>query len=237
VTSAAVAASADVIIDGRVSVRWSERPDGDFHLDLPAVQLRRARRSLVDLPWTQLDQCHGSTVVAVDRPGGDDGAVGDALVSDLAGVVLAIWTGDCAPVAFATSSEWFGAAHAGWRGIERGVLGATVAALRERTSSPVVAVLGPCIHPCCYEFGAADLARLEARFGSCVRGRTSSGSLALDVPATIRAALAELEVPLTDHSICTGCEAARFFSHRARRDIERQVMAVWRTPSSAELVP
>ena len=235
-TSAAVAAPADVIIDGLVHVRWSERSDGDFHLEAPAAPLLRSRRRFVDLPWTQLDQCHGSTVVVVERPGSGDGAVGDALVSDLAGAVLAIWTGDCAPVAFATGSEWFGAAHAGWRGIERGVLGAAVAALRERTSSPVTAVLGPCIHPCCYEFGAADLARLEARFGSSVRGRTSSGGLALDVPATIRAALAELEVPLDDHSICTGCDDERFFSHRARRDVERQVMAVWREPSTAERV-
>lgn len=236
-TSAAVAAPADVIIDGQLRVRWSERPDGDFHLETPATQLLRARRRFVDLPWTQLDQCHGSTVVAVQRPGGGDGAVGDALVSDLAGAVLAIWTGDCAPVAFATGSEWFGAAHAGWRGIERGVLASTVAALREHTNSPISAVLGPCIHPCCYEFGAPDLARLEARFGSAVRSRTSAGRVALDVPATIRAALAELDVPLDDRSICTGCTQARFFSHRARREVERQVMAVWRMPKVAEPTP
>lgn len=230
---AAPAASTAVIDIGQIRVRWSERVDGDFHLDGPAAELLRARHRLIDLPWTQLDQCHGTTVVHVERPGGHDGVIGDAMISDLANAVLAIWTGDCAPVAFTTGSTWFGAAHAGWRGIERGVLPSVVTALRERTDSPIAAVLGPCIHPCCYEFGLDDLGRLEERFGPSVRGLTSWGAPALDVPATVRAALRAYDVDLDDRSICTGCAGDRLFSHRARRDGARQVMAVWREPAGS----
>jgi copper oxidase (laccase) domain-containing protein len=40
-------------------------------------------------------------------------------------------------------------------------------------------------------------------------------------------------VGLDDRSACTGCEVDRYYSHRARRDVGRQVMAVWRTASPA----
>ena len=56
--------------------------------------------------------------------------------------------------------------HAGWPGLEQGVLGAAVDALRA-LSAPVrsTRVLGPCVHPARYEFGADLLDRLVDRLG------------------------------------------------------------------------
>ena len=51
---------------------------------------------------------------------------------------------------------------------------------------PVRAVLGPCVHPARYEFGADLLDRLVARFGPEVAGRTADGAPALDIPAAVR---------------------------------------------------
>jgi copper oxidase (laccase) domain-containing protein len=48
----------------------------------------------------------------------------------------------------------------------------------------------------------------------------------------VRSALGEVGVVLDDRSACTACEADRFYSHRARRDTGRQVMAVWRTATA-----
>ena len=62
--------------------------------------------------------------------------------------------------------------------------------MRRVGGDPVTAVLGPCIHPGRYEFGADLLDRLVARFGPEVAGRTDDGRPALDVPAGVRAALA-----------------------------------------------
>lgn len=212
-----------------VHIRCSQRSDGDFHLEQPVAHLEVARRRFVDLPWTQLDEVHGADVLVVDRPGGRDREVGDALVTAVDDTVLGVWVGDCAPVALVGDNGVVGAAHAGWKGIEGGVLQATVATMRSLGSSDVSAVLGPCIHPCCYEFGTADLHRLAVRLGDDIVARTSAGTPALDVPAAVRAALGEVDVPLDDRSACTGCHADRYFSHRARRDPGRQVMAVWRT--------
>jgi YfiH family protein len=215
-----------------VHIRCSERVDGDFHLEQPTDVLAARRRQFVDLPWTQLDEVHGATVLVVDRPGAFDGVIGDALVTDVDDTVLGIWVGDCAPVALVGDTGVLGAAHAGWKGIERGVLQATVATMRRLGCAEIDAVLGPCIHPCCYEFGAADLERLADRFGGSVVARTREDMPALDVVAAVRAALGEVGVRLDDRSVCTGCAADRFYSHRARRDSGRQVMAVWRTAAT-----
>lgn len=215
-------------------VRCSDRRDGDFHLEQPPETLERTRRRFVDLPWSQPDEVHGTEVRVVAEPGDHDRAVADALVTDLPGVVLGVWVGDCAPVAFVGAGGRIGAAHAGWRGLLDGVLATTVAAMRDgRADDRVRAVLGPCIHPCCYEFGADDLARVVDRFGPSVVGRTRDGRPALDVPAAVAAALAELDVTLDrvpGADGCTGCTADRWFSHRVRAERGRHVMAVWKDP-------
>ncbi len=209
--------------------RWtmSTRADGDFHIEQPPAELETTRRGVVDLPWTMLDEVHGADVLEVVTPGGVDGCRGDALVTDVVGAVLGIWVGDCAPVAFVSASGRIGAAHAGWKGLEAGVLQATVGALR-RGDEPVAAVLGACIHPCCYEFGSDDLERLATRLGPTVRSRTRDGRPALDLPAAVAAALAEVGVELDDRSTCTGCDATRWWSHRRRGERGRQVLAVWK---------
>lgn len=172
---------------------------------------------------------HGTDVTVVTRPGEHDRRVGDGLVTDCVGAVLGIWVGDCAPVALVSSSGRIAGVHAGWRGIEAGVLERAVDVVRRRPGEEVGAVLGPCIHPCCYEFGAADLDRLVRRFGRDVAGRTRAGAPALDVPAAVRAALASVGVALDDRSACTGCDPTRWFSHRVRGERGRQVLAVWKS--------
>jgi len=212
---------------GAVRIRCSTRADGDFHLDQDPRALDERRRRFVPLPWSQPREVHGTHVGVVSRPGDLDGAEADALVADCDDAVIGIWTGDCAPVALVAESGRFGAAHAGWRGLEAGILARAVAVVRTRDGEAVRAVLGPCIHPCCYEFGGEDLARLVERFGPGVAGRTRGGAPALDVPAAVAAALREVGVDLEDRSCCTGC-GGPWFSHRARGERGRQVMAVWR---------
>lgn len=209
-------------------VRWSTRHDGDFHLEQPVAVLEATRRALVEHPWSQPDEVHGVEVGVVEYPGHLDRVRADALVTDVAGAVLGIWVGDCAPVALVSASGRIGAVHAGWRGVEAGVLERAVEAMRRVADEPVEAALGPCIHPCCYEFGQSDLQRLADRFGWSVSSLTSDGRRALDMPAAVRASLAEVGVPVVDHGQCTGCTPERYWSHRARGERGRQVMAVWK---------
>ncbi len=120
--------------------------------------------------------------------------------------------------------------HAGWRGLLAGVIGAAVHALREVGSTEVRAVLGPCIHPGAYEFGEVDLDRISAVLGPAVRSATDDGRPALDMPAAVAASLAAHDVPLVATvGGCTAADADRRWSHRARREPQRQAMVAWRS--------
>jgi YfiH family protein len=191
-----------------------------------------------------VDQVHGSAVlVAAPRPGGEVGRTGssdavrgvpagpgDALVSDAPSLALAILTADCASIALGSPEGVFGAVHAGWRGLVAGVVEEAVAAMWSLGATGVVGALGPCIHPECYEFSEPDLDQVAARYGPAVRGRTSSGRSALDLPAAVSASLAGAGVRQATEVVagtaCTAC-AGGYFSHRARRDRGRQALVVW----------
>src|SRR5438876_12396346 len=87
-----------------------------------APDVATRRRVVVDLRWTWLRQVHGDRVVTVSSPGAGAGSRADAAVTDQAGCALAVLTADCAPVALASPQGVLGVAHAGWRGLEAGVL-------------------------------------------------------------------------------------------------------------------
>jgi hypothetical protein len=218
----------DIAVTGATArVRFTSRADGDLNAErVPPAELAERRRGLVALPSTWLDEVHGADVVTVAAPGEHDGATADAAVTVTPGAVLGIWVGDCAPVALVSPEGVIGAAHAGWRGLAAGVLAATVAAMRMLGARTIEAHVGPYVHPGCYEFGARDLAALEARFGPEVRSRTSWGAPALDIGAVIAASLGEVGVAVACSGPCTACSGS-YWSHRARGELGRQGMVAW----------
>jgi len=214
---------------GAVSVVVSTRDDGNFNRDhAPADELESARRRLIDLPWTLLDERHGTNVVRVDWPGEHDGAVADAAVTQLADAVLGVWVGDCAPVVLVADSGELGVVHAGWRGLAAGVLANAIDAF---VQPPSRAMLGPVLRGCCNEFGTADLHDVAAAIGvgpDAVRSTTRWGTGSLDLAACVAHVLHGRGVELDDLEICTGCDAS-YYSNRMRRESERHVVAAVRT--------
>lgn len=149
----------------------------------------------------------------------------DAAVTATPGCTLAVRTADCAPIVL-LGQESVAVVHAGWRGLLGGVVERTVSAMRELGDEPRAAHLGPCIRVGCYEFDGPELADVIARYGSAVRGTTSWGTPAMDLPAAVRAALGETAIELQDTSGCTACDA-RWYSHRAHADMERFATTAW----------
>jgi YfiH family protein len=189
---------------------------------------RRRRRAVVDLPWTVLQQVHGARVVVVERPGGATGEAADAAVTTSSGAALAVLTADCAPVALGSPQGVLGVAHAGWRGLRAGVVEATVTTMRRLGATRIEAVLGPCIHACCYPFGVEELDALEARLGPQVRAVDRAGRPALDLPAGIRAVLHSSGATVVgDSGVCTGC-SDQHWSWRQSKTERRQATVVWR---------
>jgi hypothetical protein len=196
---------------------------------------RRLAASLSGVPrdpeqWVWLRQVHGTAVAAVAAGTGASPPTADAAVTTVSGLPLVVLTADCAPVVLVAGGV-VAVAHAGWSGLEQGVIGASVVAVRARSDGAAVrAVLGPCVHPTRYEFGEDLLARLVARLGPTVAGRTAGGAPALDIPAAVRVSLAAAGVDdVTDVGICTAA-SPDYFSHRRDSPTGRQATLVVRDP-------
>lgn len=175
------------------------------------------------MPWTWMHQVHGGDVMIVDEPGVHAGARGDAAVTATAGAALCVTVADCAPVVLLGKGA-VGVVHAGWRGLLAGVVGAAVEALSSLGAGSLRAVVGPCIHPSCYEFGFADLGALVAAVGPGVASRTSDGKPALDLAAGVRAELAAAGVEHCEVvDVCTACSCGHW-SHRGSGTTSRQAL-------------
>lgn len=225
------------------TVAVTSRHSGDFAVDAPGVDARRCAVAR-GLPVGWLTQVHGTTVEDLDvRHSPDDspdesrgqGPRADAAVIRRPGFALSVVTADCAPIALWSETGAIAVIHAGWRGLLGGVVERTAAAVRrDRPDAAVHALLGPCIHAECYEFGTGDLDSVASVYGDDVRGTTRTGTAALDLPAAVSEALARAEVTSWNgpgaaaFDACTACDE-RWYSWRARQDTGRQAMLVWRT--------
>jgi YfiH family protein len=101
----------------------------------------------------------------------DDALIGDALITDQAGIVLSVRTADCLPILLADpTGRAVAAVHAGWRGGLRRIVEKAVGVMRATFGSDpgrMLAAVGPGIHACCYEVGEEVVA---AYCGSFVHG-------------------------------------------------------------------
>jgi YfiH family protein len=217
----------------------TSRDQGDFAIGSAPNGLEARRQALVGRPWAWLAQVHGARVEVVTAEDLDAirGRPADALVTAEPEVVLAVQTADCVPITFASHEGVVGVAHAGWRGLESGVVEATVDAMRQLGAEQILPAVGPHIGPECYEFGAEDLDRLADRFGPGVRATTSWGTPGLDLGAAVAVALWEAGVgpepePRPVRAVaCTACQGDRWFSYRARAEPERMATVIWRERS------
>jgi YfiH family protein len=171
-------------------------------------------------------QVHGTAVAEAEAAGLHPGEA-DAVVSTLPGRPVGVATADCLPLLMAArDGRAVAAVHAGWRGLAAGVIGAALDALRQRAATPIVAVVGPRIGPCCYEVDAPVWEALRPRFGADLDGalrRNRADHALLDLAALarlelLRGGLASSDVAALADA-CTRCDPLRFHSYR--RDGER----------------
>jgi YfiH family protein len=102
-------------------------------------------------------QVHGADVLRVDRGAPADRshmAKADGLVTTESGLGLSILTADCLPLLLAEAGgRVVGACHAGWRGAARGIVEATVHAMRDAGAGAITALIGPTIQQQSYQVG------------------------------------------------------------------------------------
>lgn len=175
--------------------------------------------------WVTCRQVHGSCVYTAGPLEKGRGASdhmsalprSDGLVTAEPGLVLAILTADCMPVALVARGA-AGIAHVGWRGALYGIHLATLRKLcrlaREEPSS-IRAVLGPRIGPRCFEVGPPVAGRFARVFGKDVVCRIKD-RLFVDLGKACSLQLSGSGIPesnITDCGACTVCDHG-YFSHR-----------------------
>lgn len=196
---------------------------------------RRLLEAALQLPaapvW--LNQVHGTNVVVANSQGSPPTA--DGSVAHQAGQVCVVLTADCLPVLFCDrAGTRVAAAHAGWRGLAGGVLGAAITAL-DVPPSQLLAWLGPAIEQDAFEVGpevreqfmALD-SRNAAAFTSNDRGRWQA-----DLYQLARNELARLGVSdVYGGGLRCHADAERFFSYRRDQRTGRMATLVWLTERS-----
>ncbi|QPK62488.1 peptidoglycan editing factor PgeF [Methylomonas sp. LL1] len=191
---------------------------------------RKIIRDMLQLPaepvWLQ--QVHGTRVIKADQAQGLEQA--DASFTDQPGTVCAVLTADCLPVLFCGDHGGvIAAAHAGWRGLQAGVIERTLSAM---SCQKVSVWLGPAIGPEHFEVGedvreafVADNAKAAEAFKA-----TGPGKWLADIYHLARLQLAELGVEqIHGGAYCTVSDAQRFYSYR--RDgatTGRMASLIWR---------
>lgn len=146
----------------------------------------------------------------------------DGLYTETSELLLTVRYADCVPVLLCDlASGAVAAVHSGWKGTLGGIAARAAEKLAEISggAGSIIAAIGPCARPCCYEvsdelygiFTAADPENAAA-FVPCRRGHYM-----LDMAKIIKRDLNRAGVPderISDSGICTICGGDDFFSHR-----------------------
>jgi polyphenol oxidase len=198
--------------------------------DDPDSAARNRATLLADVgapPAAFMYQTHSAEVRVLDRTAQASERVRvDGQATALAGIAPAALGADCLPIAIAGGGA-VAVVHAGWRGLEGGVIAAGVRAIRDLVGddrAELGAAIGPGAGSCCYEVGP----EVHARFAGYERGRHGDN---LDLRAIAAAQLQAAGVAaIHDLGICTICAPALFFSHRRDAGVTgRQAGLAWLT--------
>ena len=219
----------------------------------PAVAARRARFAAAlgaaDWPLIAARQFHSDVIhVVADRGFPSDPPRADALVTQIPGLWLTVQTADCVPLLLVdTRRRAIAAVHGGWRGTLARIAQKTLGQMRMSfgtRAADVIAAMGPCIGPCCYEVGPEVAQAFAGQFDAAKEwfegpfDRLSSGDepnplpwlnmmppghqpapprVQLDLRAANRWQLIDAGVPpsrIVVSPLCTACRTDLLFSYR-----------------------
>jgi purine-nucleoside/S-methyl-5'-thioadenosine phosphorylase / adenosine deaminase len=118
-------------------------------------------------PLVTLRQIHSDIIRVVDSPA-ESLLVGDGLITNTPGLLLAIQTADCLPIILVDPKQRaVGVFHAGWRGTVKRIVEKGVGEMHRCFGSrarDLKAAIGPGIQGCCYEVGQELREKFESQF-------------------------------------------------------------------------
>lgn len=148
----------------------------------------------------------------------------DGLITNESGVALVTQYADCTPLLFCDpQKKVIATSHAGWRGTVKLIGKVTVEKMvSEFGCNPedIIAAIGPCIGPCCYEVDEpvySEFSKLQLNLKSIFTPKYQ-GHYMLDLREAnkqilLNSGIKEENLDVAD--ICTCCNSSELHSHRA----------------------
>lgn len=147
----------------------------------------------------------------------------DALISDVPGLVLFVFSADCGTVLlYDPETGAAGAVHSGWRGCAAGIVAKAVRELNRvygARPEDLRAALGPCIGRCCFETDSDVPEAMEKALGAAAGPylERRGGKWQVDLLGLNRQWLLESGLKgehIDACGLCTACHPELFWSHR-----------------------
>ncbi len=165
-------------------------------------------------------QIHSDRVLLVESAGPQ--GEGDALISNMPGVGLAIRTADCLPILIADPrNRAVAAIHAGWRGVVSEIVSKTIHEMChcfDTKPEDLLVAIGPGIGPCCFEVGPEVAAQFQ------LSGRTK-----VDLIETTCRQLGRNGVSpgqISTSGLCSYCNPELFESYRRDREASGRMITM-----------
>jgi YfiH family protein len=190
----------------------------------------------VRIQWLQ--QVHGKDVYSACAEPDKAPPCADAFYTTEYGIAGCVMTADCLPVMLcAADGREIAVAHAGWRGLQAGVIENTLARFAAEPAR-ISAWLGPAIGPCHFEVGpevrqaylSVAAGHSQAATTDCFQAAINPDKWMADLYGLARIRLQEAGVLHIAGSLnCTVCHADTFYSHRHSQPTGRFATLILKT--------
>ena len=215
----------------------SQSPYASFNLaehvedDPEAVKTNRAiLQQSLQLPaepvW--LEQVHSSRVI--DAGQSQLSLKADASFTSQQEVICVVMTADCLPVLICNRrGTKVAAAHAGWRGLEAGVIEKTIEAMQEDADDLLV-WLGPAIGPDAFEVGDEVKRAFEQHDADASKAfkPSNSGRWLADIYELAKQRLEKININhVYGAGFCTFTDKKQFYSYRRDGKTGRMASLIW----------
>ena len=203
-----------------------------LHVGDDPVRVARNRellQQLLNLPaepcW--INQTHGTHAVTLEL---DNSRDADAAITRLPGVVAVVMTADCLPILVCNrDGSEVAAAHAGWRGLQAGVIQRTLASM-ESCSEQLQAWIGPGISQDNFEVGgevrSAFIDSIQDA-ESCFKGNRKGHWLCDLAGLAERVLKGQGVADVYRDPGCSYRDAERLFSYRRNATTGRMASLIW----------
>ncbi len=209
-----------------------------MHVNDDIVKVQKNRDLLNNqLPTSPfwLNQTHSTTVINWDNENEYCIYDADASITTKSNAVCIVMTADCLPILLTDKKGSFVAAiHAGWRGLNNGIIENTLDKIRQTDSQEIIAFIGPAINQECFEVGEEVLMAFTAKnvqnHQFFIPSKNTNKYLA-NLRKIAELILINQNIQsnnIFNSNICTQCNDKWFYSYRKNSNTGRFATMIWK---------